>query len=478
MFPLRAFISNQNRTATAVKYMTGGAFLLFITTVTVVKFLLSANLPNRWSVTQLFCTYQDGCLKRALFGALLWIFRYWNGSDLYSLAVKLSWISSLGVLIVLLASISVNILRLLAKGRAAAPLWVISAAMFLIALSIMASPSIQFFFHMAGYLDAFSILTLVAGWISVDFCLRNRHLRKTLVVFLVAVPAVVSMAIHELSAVAFLPTYFALSFLRLKEQGVIRRKSIKFLCILSILLSVVAALMAVVCTTIVQFLWGGLTPSAALWRINHSSLSEIFDISIDYFDSSSFFVSIKGSVMGLLSIRNLCEISLSATHSAATAIMIMIPIVLFGNGASSVRPIVSDKCCLGGQLQKELCWKWFLLCCSTPLAMSFLGWDYYRWGSLLTITFLCSMASPEGFKIVTQSVFLNMRASRGAWRLAVIALCFSSLFIPPLLFDGKKPFAINDFSNLESINSQLVQFNDALECQSYPTQYCIKVLSE
>lgn len=465
----RAQISGVNACAA------GTVLILLVVFATILKFLLSVNLPNRWSITQLVCTYQDGCLKRGLIGAILWPLRHWDGANMYSLLVDLSWLSSLSVALILFVSTTVNFL-VFNHQRAAPPNLISSFALGLIPLSIIISPSLQFFFHQAGYLDAFALAVLIAGWfLSNSFSYRSNS-NKAFSVALVVIPAVLSIAIHEMSTIAFLPLYFLLSFMLLRERKIIGEKSTKFLFFVAFLLSAIAALLAVVSITLLQPLLG--LPSAEDWIINHQALAQVFEPRKDYFEVTSFSNSAKLTRLALANRSSLYPIILGIAHSATFAATLVLALACINDGLASKGLTARTQHYSVNTRQQPVEAKWLFLCALSPVVLTLFGLDFYRWGSLLAIAFASLLASPQGFRIVVNSPIVNVRSIHYSWQLGIIVFCIGILMVPPLLFDGKRPYAPQEIVKIEYINLRLYELFRVYHCRLSPTKSCIEMLSE
>ena len=126
--------------------------------------------------------------------------------------------------------------------------------------------------------------------------------------------------------------------------------------------------------------------------------------------------------------------------------------------------------------------------------MSFLGWDFYRWGAIIFFNFLIIVSS----KFVSQELFISIEY----YQLLVsklisftypysyfslikkisklIFIVFALLFLSskPLLFDKKKPFLVYDLLSPKIVKSRIYYSNRVINCAFVPTRQCITVLSE
>jgi len=373
------------------------AFFLALAAVAIARFPLSANLPNRWSVTQLVCTYQDGCFKRSFVGAILWPLRHFDAGELYSFLIRISWASSLVIIVSLVSLIASNVVharrskfQLANKSTA--------AGVALLLLSIIISPSLEFFYHASGYLDSFAICTLILGYLCVAAYLRAPSIKLGVLKFIAFVPAVIAMGIHEMSAVAFLPTYLIVCFLRVGVRRDAPIRSVKYYSILALSLSVSAAVLAAVLSFFMQFFG---KPSLALWLTNHQQLAKIFVPRGDFFDSTMISSSVKGALRSLSSFDGLSSLGLGLIHSLAFAFLLLISLALICNSYPRIDFSQRNS---PAKVIREGQSRWLMLCIISPIAMAFLGWDFYRWGALVSITFLAAIASPQGFEVIVNDL--------------------------------------------------------------------------
>ncbi len=358
------------------------------------NFPFSANLPNRWSLTQLVCTYQDGCLKRGLLGAALWPLRHLDGARAYSILTSLSWLVSLGVLGSLVLLAGVNVLTCAYRGERVSPRHSRSVTMgsCMGTAAIMIAPTIQFFYHFSGYLDSFAIGALMLGFGLLTYSARCKS-PKWLLIILSAIPAVVAVGIHEMAAIAFLPTYIILTLLYLKEHGALPKKSTKFLFFVSVGFSALAAFSEFTVELVIRSFGKPYMPE---WLINHRRLADILTPRSDFFDHTFVLKSIEKTFPSLANLGGLSNVALGLVHSLAFVILVMLSFTLIlGDTRHSFHGMKKFS-----KSDHVGCSSWLILCTLSPIALAFVAWDFYRWGSLVTITFLCALSSPQGFRLL------------------------------------------------------------------------------
>ena len=170
-----------------------------------------------------------------------------DGASTYSILTLVSWLSSISVLGILVFLIGINALSCTYRGYASLRDSRSVAIGCCTALAaIMIAPSIQFFYHSAGYLDSFSISALMLGFVITKYMSVYCTSRKWCLIAVSVTTGVVAVAIHEMSAIAFMPTYIMLTLLEFSGCGIVSRKSTRFYFFLSVALSALAAFTAAI----------------------------------------------------------------------------------------------------------------------------------------------------------------------------------------------------------------------------------------
>ena len=135
-----------------------------------------------------------------------------------------------------------------------------------------------------------------------------------------------------------------------------------------------------------------------------------------------------------------------------------------------------------------------IVCISSPIFLSFFGWDFYRWGAIIFFNFLIIVSS----KFVSQELFSSIEyyqllvyklisftypnsyffLIKKISKLAIITLALLLLTSKPLLFDNKKPFLVYDLLRPKLLKYRIHYSNKVINCAFFPTRKCVTVLSE
>ena len=458
------------------------------------KFYLSINLPNRWSFTQLTCNYSDGCIKRALVGNILNYLRidYLSGENIYRLLSFLSWTILFIALYFSFSSFVKNLesytfKKYLIKNKRD-KLQFSFRLRTVFSILLISSSSLTFLIHFSGYLDHYIALLLITSLQIYEKHLSriSRKNQSLIIISYCFLIIFISTLIHELTLVAFAPT-FLLAIITTYSS--LKKVNYSNVLMYIIFISFISLLILSFFLQIYSFLIKLDGQSITYWINNHANLHSIMDPRNDYFtDTSSTFKSIlKTWRMFLFGGWKKITYSLIQCISFISILFYAKSSLILGN-KSSMRITNSTSSTYLYFLPFSI------VCISSPILMSFLGWDFYRWGAIIFFNFLIIVSS----KFVSQELFISIEY----YQLLVsklisftypysyfslikkisklIFIVFALLFLSskPLLFDKKKPFLVYDLLSPKIVKSRIYYSNRVINCAFVPTRQCITVLSE
>lgn len=458
------------------------------------KFYLSINLPNRWSFTQLTCNYSDGCIKRALVGNILDFFRIDNlsGENIYRLLALLSWsilfISLYFSFLLFVKNLeNYTFKKYLVKNKKD-KLQFSFRLRTIFSLLLISSSSLTFLIHFSGYLDHYIAFFLITSLQIYEKLLSRITGKNQLIIIISYCFSIIfiSTLIHELTILAFAPT-FLLAIITTYSSV----KKVNYLNVLMYIffISCISLFTLSLFLPIYSFLVNVDGPSMTYWINNHSSLSIIMDPRNDYFtDTSSTFKSVlKTWRMFLFGGWKNITYSLMQCMSFIFVLFYAKSSLILGNKSST--PMTNSA---------SSTYRYFLpfsiVCISSPIFLSFFGWDFYRWGAIIFFNFLIIVSS----KFISQELFISIEyyqlllsklirftypnsyflLTKKLSKLTVIIFALLLLTSKPLLFDNKKPFLIYDFLSPKSLKSRIDYSNKVINCVFVPTRKCVSVLSE
>jgi hypothetical protein len=354
------------------------------------------------------------------------------------------------------------------------------------------SPNVHFLIHHMGSLDQIYYLLVFMAFLLLFKCAKDglgffsgRHgaIAKW---WIFSLSIFVAISIHESAVLTIFPSalwIFCLSGLSGRERSclVIYKMSAKKIIQISIRVWIVVLLSFIIVAAATALLMNGIGPPVQLnleERLNEISFPMV--LRSDYFRysfSSSVLLSLR-----LLLFSGQHKLLISGSFSVLVAMLTVAAGALFALGKVKRVTISTDFSARNSCI--------FIACIASfvfsPLLMSFLGWDFYRWTSLCLLNFLlllsCDQISLKFYKSFAVALDGASRATRVLWLSSprfILIFAFSILlFMGPGLFHGQLSYSMFDLTN-----SGFRDIRDALEgsyrlCLIDPNKQCIADLSE